>query len=140
MAQINHDQLFKQLLTTFFVEFLELFFPQVLDYLNPDSITFEDKELFTDLSGGDKKILDLVALAKFRDRDYTFLVHVENQSYEQDEFPERMYSYHCVLFLKYRRPIYPNLSPTKSVWVTNFSRAIKYNGISTKRTNHATYY
>lgn len=107
MAQINHDQLFKQLLTTFFVEFLELFFPQVLDYLNPDSITFEDKELFTDLSGGDKKILDLVALTKFRDRDYTFLVHVENQSYEQDDFPERMYSYHCVLFLKYRRPIYP---------------------------------
>nr|WP_156114127.1 hypothetical protein [Myxosarcina sp. GI1] len=43
MTQISHDQLFKELLTTFFVEFLELFFPQVLDYLDIDSISFEDK-------------------------------------------------------------------------------------------------
>ncbi|HHP7229470.1 MAG TPA: Rpn family recombination-promoting nuclease/putative transposase [Xenococcaceae cyanobacterium] len=107
MTQISHDQLFKELLTTFFVEFLELFFPQVLDYLDTDSIAFEDKELFTDITKGRKKLLDIVALAKFRGQDYTFLVHVENQSYQQDNFPERMYSYHCNLFLKYRRPIYP---------------------------------
>lgn len=30
---INHDRLFKELLTTFFIEFLELFFPQVVAYL-----------------------------------------------------------------------------------------------------------
>lgn len=40
----NHDQLFKELLTTFFVEFLELFFPSVLEYLNTDSIQFVDAE------------------------------------------------------------------------------------------------
>ena len=33
---INHDQLFKELLTTFFVEFLDLFFPAVVEYLDPD--------------------------------------------------------------------------------------------------------
>jgi hypothetical protein len=61
MAKINHDQLFKELLTTFFVEFLELFFPSVLEYLDTDSIQFVDQELFTDMIGGEKKIMDIVA-------------------------------------------------------------------------------
>lgn len=30
---IDHDRLFKELLTTFFVEFLELFLPEVVTYV-----------------------------------------------------------------------------------------------------------
>jgi hypothetical protein len=41
---IDHDQLFKQLLSTFFFEFLELFFPQVAAAIDPDSITFLPQE------------------------------------------------------------------------------------------------
>ncbi|MFN7566977.1 MAG: flagellar assembly protein H, partial [Microcystis sp.] len=37
---IDHDRLFKELISTFFVEFIELFFPQLIDYLDRDSITF----------------------------------------------------------------------------------------------------
>jgi predicted transposase YdaD len=107
MAKINHDQLFKELLTTFFVEFLELFFPSVLEYLDTNSIQFVDKELFTDLVGGEKKILDIVALAKFQRQDYSFLVHIENQASNAPEFNHRMFRYFCSLFLKYDRPIYP---------------------------------
>jgi Domain of unknown function (DUF4351)/Putative transposase, YhgA-like len=107
MAKINHDQLFKELLTTFFVEFLELFFPSVLEYLDTDSIQFVDKELFTDVIGGEKKIMDIVALAKFQEQDYSFLVHVENQASNAPEFNRRMFRYFCSLFLKYDRPIYP---------------------------------
>ena len=65
MTKINHDRLFKELITTFFVEFLELFFPEILEYLDETSITFVEQELFTDLTKGEKKILDVVALAKF---------------------------------------------------------------------------
>jgi hypothetical protein len=107
MANINHDQLFKELLTTFFVEFLELFFPSVLEYLNTDSIQFVDKELFTDLVRGEKKILDIVARAKFQEQDYSFLVHIENQASSAPEFNQRMFRYFCSLFLKYDRPIHP---------------------------------
>jgi Domain of unknown function (DUF4351) len=107
MAKINHDQLFKELLTTFFVEFLELFFPSVLEYLDTDSIQFVDKELFTDLLQGEKKILDIVALAKFQQQNYSFLVHIENQSSSVPEFNQRMFRYFCSLFLKYDSPIYP---------------------------------
>jgi predicted transposase YdaD len=107
MANINHDQLFKELLTTFFLEFLELFFPSVLEYLDTDSIQFVDKELFTDVVGGEKKIMDIVALAKFQQQDYSFLVHVENESSSKTDFNQRLFRYFCSLFLRYNRPIYP---------------------------------
>lgn len=107
MANINHDQLFKELLTTFFVEFLELFFPSVLEYLDTDTISFVDKELFTDVLRGEKKIMDIVALAKFQQQDYSFLIHVENESTNKTDFNQRLFRYFCSLFLRYNRPIYP---------------------------------
>ena len=107
MAKINHDQLFKELLTTFFVEFLELFFPSILEYLDTDTITFVDKELFTDVVGGEKKIMDIVALAKFQQQNYSFLVHIENQASSDTEFNRRFFRYFCSLFLKYDYPVYP---------------------------------
>ena len=106
-TNINHDQLFKELLTTFFVEFLELFFSSVLEYLNTDTISFIDKELFTDLNQGEKKVVDIVALAKFQRQNFSFLIHVENQSSSDSDFNRRMFRYFCSLFLKYDRPIYP---------------------------------
>jgi hypothetical protein len=33
---IDHDRLFKELLTNFFVEFIELFFPAIASYLQPN--------------------------------------------------------------------------------------------------------
>ena len=107
MTAINHDKIFKELLTTFFVEFIELFFPEVLEYLDTSSITFIDKELFTDVIQGEKKILDVVALTKFKAQDYSFLVHIEAQASNKTDFNERMFRYFCSLFLKYNRPIYP---------------------------------
>lgn len=51
---IDHDRLFKELLTTFFIEFVDLFAPDMSEYLEPDSITFLDKELFIDLTAGER--------------------------------------------------------------------------------------
>ena len=107
MTNINHDQLFKELLTTFFIEFLELFFPSVLEYLDTDSIQFVDNEVFTDVVGGEKKIMDIVALARFQQQSYSFLVHIENESSSKTDFNQRLFRYFCSLFLKYDRPIYP---------------------------------
>lgn len=75
---IDHDRLFKELLTTFFVEFLELFLPEVLIYLEQDSLEFLDKEVFTDITAGERYEADLIVKAKFRERDTFFLIHVEN--------------------------------------------------------------
>ncbi len=46
--------MFKELLSTFFVEFLELFFTQLIAYLEPGSITFLDEEILTDVTAGDR--------------------------------------------------------------------------------------
>ena len=49
---IHHDQLFKQLIHTFFAEFLECFFPEVHDAVDFSSITPISGEMFTDLVEG----------------------------------------------------------------------------------------
>jgi hypothetical protein len=54
------QRLFKELLTTFFVEFLELFFPEVIVYLERNSLEPLDKEIFTDVTAGERYEADFV--------------------------------------------------------------------------------
>ncbi|WP_242051319.1 hypothetical protein [Nostoc spongiaeforme] len=42
----EHDRLFKELLSTFFIEFLELFLPQLASTIDPNSIRFLPQEYF----------------------------------------------------------------------------------------------
>ena len=77
---MDHDRLFKELLTTFFVEFIDLFFPELAAYLDRDSIEFLDKEVFTDVTHGEKHEADIVAKARFRGKELGFLIHVEPQA------------------------------------------------------------
>ncbi|MBE9194588.1 DUF4351 domain-containing protein [Synechocystis sp. LEGE 06083] len=104
---IDHDRLFKELLTTFFVEFLDLFFPQVLDYLDQDSLIFLDKEIFTDVTFGERHESDLIVQAKFKGQDAYFLIHVEAQATNQSQFNQRMFHYFARLHAKFSLPVYP---------------------------------
>jgi hypothetical protein len=107
MNTIDHDRLFKELLSTFFIEFIELFFPDVMAYLEPDSIVFLDKEIFTDVTAGERYETDLLVQAQFQGQSSYFLIHVENQSYNQANFNKRMFRYFARLHEKYDLPIYP---------------------------------
>jgi hypothetical protein len=60
-----------------------LFLPEVLTYLETDSIEFLDKEVFTDVTAGERYEADLLVKAKFQGQETCFLIHVENQSYKQ---------------------------------------------------------
>jgi len=104
---MDHDRLFKELLTTFFIEFVQLFLPDVAAYLDPTSIEFLDKEVFTDVTASTKKEVDLLVKAHFRGEEAFFLVHVENQSKVDYVFPKRMFHYFARLYEKYDLPIYP---------------------------------
>jgi len=104
---MDHDRLFKLLLTTFFFDFIALFLPEVDKYISRESIEFLDKEIFTDLTGGERHEVDVIAKVKFRDADTFFLFHAEPQSKSRTGFPRRMFHYVAHLDEKYGLPIYP---------------------------------
>jgi hypothetical protein len=104
---MSHDPLFKELIRTFFVEFIHLFFPEVAAFLDPGSIEFVDKEVFTDLGAGKRHEVDLLVKARFRGRETFFLIHVEPQSTSIPEFRYRMFQYSILLHIKLRLPVYP---------------------------------
>lgn len=88
---IDHDRLFKELLTNFFPEFIELFFPDVSAYWERDSVEFLPQEVFTDVTEGERKIVDLVVRASCRNQDALFIIHTKHQSASQADFNQRMF-------------------------------------------------
>jgi predicted transposase/invertase (TIGR01784 family) len=107
VTMIDHDQLFKELLSTFFIEFLELFFPQVATAIDPDSVSFLPQEYFADLTVGETKIIDLLAQVKLAGQDVGFLIYLEAQATSRTEFSRRMFFYFSRLHQKYLQAIYP---------------------------------
>ncbi|OUC12768.1 MAG: flagellar assembly protein H [Alkalinema sp. CACIAM 70d] len=103
----NHDQNFKELISTFFLEFLELFVPELAEAVDPDSIRFLPQEYFADLVGGDEKIVDLLVEVKLAGEDTTFLFHIEAQSYRDSQIARRMFYYLARLHQNYVKNIYP---------------------------------
>jgi predicted transposase YdaD len=121
---IDHDRLFKELISTFFIEFIELFFPQVLEYIDTESIIFLDKEIFTDVTVGDKYETDLIAKVKFLGQPSYFVIHIEAESGARAKFNQRMFRYFARLDEKLDLPIYPivifSYNSPKTVAVNNY--------------------
>jgi len=104
---IDHDRLFKELLSNFFPEFIELFFPDVSAYWDRNSLEFLPQEMFSDITEGERKIVDLLVRAAFRNQDALFIIHTEHQSYTESDFNARMFRYFARLHEKYALPVYP---------------------------------
>jgi len=104
---IKHDQLYKELISTFFQEFLDVFFPEVHKHINFQRIKPLSEEVFTNLLDGDARRLDIVIETSLKDTDIMIIVHIEPQSYRQTDFNERMYHYFSLLYNKYKKPIVP---------------------------------
>jgi hypothetical protein len=86
---------------------VELFAPDVAALVEWETLRFLDKEMFTDVTEGERHEADLIALATVRGEESCFLIHLENQASKQAEFAERMFHYFARLRAKYRLPIYP---------------------------------
>ncbi len=104
---IDHDRLFKELLQTFFDEFITLFFPKLRREIDLSGLRFLQQELFTDVTAGEKHRVDLLAEVRLKGEESLILVHVENQAQFQPEFAERMFIYFTRLYQKFRRKILP---------------------------------
>ena len=107
VPRIDHDRLFKELIGTFFFDFVDLFLPGVANYLDRESISFLDKELFTDVTSGESHEVDLVVKGRFKGQETFFLIHIEAQSYDENDFARRMLRYFMRLYDKFDIPVYP---------------------------------
>jgi len=105
---MDHDRLFKELLTSFFLEFLDLFVEDIAALIDrTQSPIFLDKETFGELTSDKRRELDLVARVKLITGDAHFLVYMEPQAQWLDNFPEKMFSYFCRLWERHRIRVYP---------------------------------
>jgi hypothetical protein len=111
---IDHDQLFKQLISTFFLEFLDLFVPELAVNIDRDNLEFLPQEYFTDLIGGDRRAMDLVVRINLRRRPNEpevgkvwAIIDCEHQSSSEANFQRRMFFYFAQLHRQYLEPVYP---------------------------------
>jgi hypothetical protein len=104
---IDHDGLFKKLLTTFFADFVEVFLPELAGYLDPGSLEFLDKELLGDPAVDKRREADVAVKARFNGQGAFFLVHLEHQAQGQVRFGRRLFHYFARLDEKHDLPVYP---------------------------------
>ncbi|MFD0672381.1 Rpn family recombination-promoting nuclease/putative transposase [Cohnella sp. GCM10027633] len=98
-----HDEAFKKLLQTFFAEFIALFFPELDRLLDHSRTRLLMQELLVDIVGEEARTLDLLVETRYRDTEAYVLVHLEPQSYRQEDFAERMFIYFGRLFERHRK-------------------------------------
>ena len=103
----NHDRLSKELLRQFFLEFLQLFFPKMAAAIDPASLAFLDKELFTGPPANERFESDLVARARFFGIEAYFIILAEAHEQGQFDFNERMFWYFALLIHRHKLPVYP---------------------------------
>ena len=106
-ARLDHDALFKLLLTTFFREFLELFAADLAAALDATPLVFLDKESFSDLLDPDRREADLVVQVRLRDQPATVLIHLEHQAKSDATLARRMFRYFGRFYDRYDLPVYP---------------------------------
>jgi len=105
--RISHDRLFKQLISTFFEDFMTLFFPDAARHIDFSHLSFLRQELFTNVARGDVRYVDLLVETKLKGEDGVIVVHVETQASRQRDFHERMFVYFARLYEKLRKRIVP---------------------------------
>jgi hypothetical protein len=105
---MDHDALFKEVLRTFFAEFMQLFFPEVSAQLDLSQVTFLDKELFSDLMDGIQREPDLIAQIRTKDGEpETVLVHTEVEGRRHSVIRSRMFEYYALLRWRFKLPVFP---------------------------------
>ncbi len=105
---MSHDQLWKDVLRTFFREFMELFFADVAARLDFGTVEHLDQEVFTDLPEGSRRQPDVVVKVQAHDGGAEIvLIHIEVQADRSAAVPARMWEYYSLLRLRRRVPVLP---------------------------------
>ena len=68
-----------------------------------------NQEVFTDVTAGEKNVLDIIAKLRFRGQESYFLINIEPFADNRGQFGRRMFRYFARLFEKHTLPVYPIL-------------------------------
>ena len=106
---IPHDQLFKTLCATFFLELVELFDPELAASLDPESLLRLDTEFHNDFPEGRRRRMDLVFQARWRlEQNKLLIFFVELERRYREIHPGRMAEYYLGSKLRhFATPIVP---------------------------------
>ena len=105
---MKHGRLFKELLISFFYQFLELFFGGLAQLVDRSHAPiFLDKESFGELPGDSRREKDLVVQVRLHSGQACFIIHIEHEAQNNSDFPQRMHLYFARLLERYGPPIYP---------------------------------
>ncbi|SMB93167.1 conserved hypothetical protein (putative transposase or invertase) [Thermanaeromonas toyohensis ToBE] len=104
---IDHDAIFKELITNFFKEFMELFFPEAHALIDYSELTFLSQEIITDITAGEKHYVDILASVKIKGEEGYVLIHIEPQAYKEADFARRMFIYFSRLYEKHKKKVLP---------------------------------
>lgn len=104
-----HDQHFKDLLQRFFGDFIRIVLPGMAPLLELESARFLDKEAFTDIPEGERRLLDLLAEVDTTSGETDLvLVHVEIEAEARGAaMDDRMWRYAMQLWLRDNRTVVP---------------------------------
>jgi len=111
----SHDQLAKNLFSTFFSDFLRIAAPDVAAQLRLDGADFQDKQEFTDWPAGERREMDLLAAVPLLDREADgsetrILIHIEIEAEARAGMAERLWQYYMQLRLRHGRMVVPILA------------------------------
>ncbi|MEB3330172.1 MAG: DUF4351 domain-containing protein [Candidatus Sericytochromatia bacterium] len=104
---MDHDRLFKQLLSECLPDFLARFVPGLAARLDGTALVPLDKEAFPDVPPATRREVDLLLRARVREEPAHLLIHVEAQAQHQRDFPRRMFRYFSHLHEAHGLPVYP---------------------------------
>jgi len=115
---MDHDQRFKTLIQTFFVEFLLLFFHEWAERLDASAVQWLDKEIYADPPDGKRGVLDLVGKIPTRKHvpgqrpgeldHWLALVHIEIESPDKaTPLRPRMFESYVQLRRQHGMPVLP---------------------------------
>ncbi len=100
---IEHDRLFKELISTFFVEFIDLFFPKTAVAIDSKKIEFIDQGKETEGQHNST----LLVKTRLRMREACFWISIESQGQPDIAFNRRIFHQYAKLDAIYNLPIYP---------------------------------
>jgi hypothetical protein len=104
----SYDQLFKNLIESFFSDFLRLVLPSLVPRLL-EGARFLDKQSFTDWPKGSRREMDLLAEMDLLDGEVCVLIHVEIEAKARRGMKERIWDYYMQLRLRHRLLVVPIL-------------------------------